>query len=66
MDPVDDNRNYKFGVFYFNPDDERRLVPKRIRPFGFTLNFAHKDSILSLMAILLAIIILISLAQVLQ
>ena len=66
MDPVDDTRNYKFGVFYFNPDDDRRIVPKRIKPFGFTLNFAHKDSILSLLAILIAIIILTILAQALQ
>ena len=66
MDPVDDNRNYKFGVFYFNPDDDRRVVPKRIRPFGFTLNFAHRDSILSLFAILIAIIVLTELAHVLQ
>ncbi len=66
MDPVDDRRNYKFGVFYFNPIDDRRIVPKRIRPFGFTLNFAHKDAILSLLAILIIIIILTEFAQGLQ
>jgi uncharacterized membrane protein len=37
----DDNRNHwRLGIFYFNRDDRRLLVPKR-RGFGWTLNFAH-------------------------
>ncbi len=40
-DPVDDPENYKWGIFYFNPKDERAVVPKRNRWLGFTLNFAN-------------------------
>jgi uncharacterized membrane protein len=57
MDPVDDDKNYKNGLYY-NPDDERILVPKRNRAFGFTVNFARKEAGLVLIAFLLLIIIL--------
>ena len=36
----DDDRCWKAGQFYFNRDDRRILVPKRLG-FGRTLNFAH-------------------------
>ena len=62
MDPVDDKRNYKYGVFYFNPDDKRVIVPKRIRPFGFTFNFARKEGIFYLIAIILVMVILSEIA----
>jgi uncharacterized membrane protein len=42
MDPVDDDRNYKNGLYY-NPDDERVVVPKRNRLFGYTFNLARKE-----------------------
>ena len=38
---VDDPENYKWGIFYFNPDDLRAVVPKRNRWMGWTLNFAQ-------------------------
>ena len=61
MDPVDDDRNYKNGL-YNNPDDERVVVPKRNRLFGFTFNFARKEVtpvlvLWILIAIILAIIL---------
>jgi len=59
MDPVDDDRYYKFRVFYFNKNDERVIVPKRIRPFGFQINFARKEAIGVLIAGILVIIILL-------
>jgi uncharacterized membrane protein len=58
MDPIDENKHYKFGVFYFNPDDKRVVVPKRQRASGFTINFARKEAFLVLMAIVLLIAIL--------
>ena len=64
MDPVNDNRYYKFGVFYFNPDDERVIVPKRIKEFGFGLNFARREAILVLIAVILFVGILITLFSV--
>jgi len=33
--------NYKWGLFYFNPDDTRVIVPKQIQWMGWTLNFAR-------------------------
>jgi uncharacterized membrane protein len=40
-DPVDDNIHYRWNVFYFNKEDNRMLVPKRARWFGYTFNFAQ-------------------------
>jgi len=33
--------HYKWGLFYFNPDDTRVIVPKQIQWMGWTLNFAR-------------------------
>jgi hypothetical protein len=60
QDPVDDIRNYKYGVYY-NPDDPRIIVRKRLRFLGFTFNFARRTSYLAL-ALILAFILLLSLA----
>ena len=48
QDPTQDNKNYKFWVFYYNPNDERVFVPKKIASLGITLNFAKKESYLFL------------------
>jgi len=36
-----DPENYIWGIFYFNKDDLRGVVPKRNRWMGWTLNFAQ-------------------------
>jgi len=36
-----DPAHYKWGLFYFNPDDTRIIVPKRAQWMGWTLNFAN-------------------------
>jgi uncharacterized membrane protein len=42
FDPlVNDQDNYRFGIFYFNKKDSRRVVMKRNRLLGVTFNFAH-------------------------
>lgn len=41
MDPVDDSTHYIWNIFYFNKEDDRVIVPKRVRGLGFTLNFAR-------------------------
>ena len=33
--------HYKWGIFYFNPDDTRIIVPKTAQWMGWTLNFAN-------------------------
>lgn len=48
------NNPWKFGIFYYNPDDKRLLPPKRIPGLGWTVNFANWKSVLLLLAILLA------------
>ncbi|KAF0238641.1 MAG: hypothetical protein FD181_853 [Prolixibacteraceae bacterium] len=32
---------YKWGIFYFNPEDMRVIAPKQIQWMGWTLNFAR-------------------------
>ena len=36
-----DPDNWKLGCIYFCPADRRVIVPKRMRGFGWTLNFAR-------------------------
>jgi uncharacterized membrane protein len=43
IEPSENPQFYKWGVFYYNPDDERVLVPKRIRFMGWTFNFAKPE-----------------------
>lgn len=44
QDPTQDNKNYKWRFFYYNLNDERVFVPKKIASLGITLNFAKKES----------------------
>ena len=37
---------WKWGIFYFNPDDPRIIVPKRLEWLGWTLNFAQPISLI--------------------
>ncbi len=37
----DNFENWKYGVFYFNRNDHRLIVPKKIESLGRTLNFAN-------------------------
>ncbi len=55
--PEDESKYWLWGIFYFNPEDKRIIVPKRIKWFGWTLNFANPISILFLAGILLLIIL---------
>lgn len=56
MDPIDDPLNYKFGIFYFNRNDGRIVVPKRTRTFGYTLNFASWKSYVFIVLIIGSVI----------
>jgi uncharacterized membrane protein len=42
--------NYKWGIFYFNPEDPRAIVPKFNRWMGWTLNFAKPATYLIIAA----------------
>ena len=56
MEPIDDPLNYKWGIFYFNKDDSRIIVPKRTRVFGWTFNFAKGISYVIMLAIIGSIV----------
>ena len=52
----DDPLNWKWGVFYFNPKDSRSIVPKRMKTFGWTVNFAHPKVWLGLALMVLILV----------
>ena len=43
IEPSENPQFYKWGIFYYNPDDERILVPKRVKAMGWTFNFAKPE-----------------------
>jgi len=57
MDPVDNIENFKWGIFYFNKNDSRTIVPKHTRSFGWTLNFARWGSYAFVAAIIGSVVL---------
>jgi uncharacterized membrane protein len=53
-----DPDNWVLGVFYFNKNDKRLLLPKRNPAFGITINFANPQTYLFIAAFILLIGIL--------
>ena len=53
-----DPDNWVLGVFYFNKNDKRLLLPKRNPAFGITINFANPKAYLFIAAFILLIGIL--------
>ena len=55
-DKFDNNRTnpeyYKWGIFYYNPQDSRIILPKRIPWMGWTLNFANLWSYIIILGII--------------
>lgn len=49
--------SWKLGVFYYNPDDKRLMLPKRTG-LGFTLNFAQPLAVILCLALIFIIIVL--------
>ena len=45
--------NYKWGIFYFNPEDPRFFVSRRNIRIGWTLNFANPYSYLIVFLIII-------------
>lgn len=52
--------NYKLGLFYFNPEDPRVILPKMYKWMGYTINFAKPLSYL-IVLIIVALIYFINL-----
>ncbi|HVN47565.1 MAG TPA: DUF5808 domain-containing protein [Bacteroidota bacterium] len=59
----DSSQNWKWGVFYFNREDKRLLVPKQITGTGWTLNFAKPVSFVIILVPLLLFIAAFSLRR---
>ena len=54
---ISKNNDYWYGgIFYYNPKDERIIIPKRIPWLGWTLNFARPSSIIFIALIIIALI----------
>lgn len=53
-----DSNNWKFGGIYYNPEDPRGLVNKRIEWMGWTVNFANKKGISIFLALTIIIILM--------
>jgi uncharacterized membrane protein len=45
-------KNWKWGFIYFNPNDSRSFVPKRVG-IGWTINFARPVAYVFLVALIL-------------
>lgn len=54
-----DPSNWKFGVFYFNPKDERIFPPKRLNSLGWTVNFAKPFAIIAIILIIILMLYLV-------
>ncbi len=53
-----DPDNYVWGLLYFNPKDNRVIVPKRNKLFGWTVNFAKPHSYLIIIGIIVFAVIM--------
>ena len=41
---IDESGKYYLGVFYFNKNDKRAIVPKVNNALGWTINFARPQA----------------------
>lgn len=48
-----DPKNWKWGILYYNPEDNRIIVPKKIQWMGVTFNFANKKTFFFLIGMFL-------------
>jgi uncharacterized membrane protein len=54
---IKDLANYKWGLFYFNRNDGRVMVPKYRKGMGWTLNFGNFNSYLLIFGVILVLLI---------
>lgn len=59
FNPVDNSNNYKWGVFYYNVEDNRIIVPKRARFAVFTINLGRRLIHIIIPAMLIVIFLLL-------
>lgn len=54
----DDLKNWKLGILYYKKHDSRLFPPKRMRGFGWTVNFANPYSLLGPAGIIIAAVVI--------
>ena len=52
---IDNSGKYYLGIFYFNKEDKRAIVPKVNRSLGWTINFARPQAYVVIIIIGLAV-----------
>lgn len=53
-----DPDNWIWGIFYYNPKDNRLFAPKKIKELGWTINFANPNSVFIALIIIAILLIL--------
>lgn len=53
-----DPDNWIWGIFYYNPKDNRLFPPKRIKELGWTINFANPNSVFIALIVIAILLIL--------
>ncbi|HTB06881.1 MAG TPA: DUF5808 domain-containing protein [Bacteroidia bacterium] len=53
-----DPKNWKWWLFYYNPEDKRLFPPKRTR-LGWTTNFANRNSIIAMVVVLFVVAVIL-------
>lgn len=59
----EDPSNWRYGVLYYNKLDRRLFPPKRVKQFGWTINFANPFSYITVMGIILAVYVIARIIQ---
>ncbi|WP_428231163.1 DUF5808 domain-containing protein [Flavobacterium sp.] len=49
--------NWIWGLFYFNPKDNRLFPPKKIKELGWTINFANPNSVFVVIVVIAILLI---------
>jgi uncharacterized membrane protein len=52
-----DPNNWKRGSIYYNPEDSRTWVDKRIKWMGWTINFGNKKGVTTFLILIFATIL---------
>lgn len=50
-----DPKNWKWGSIYYNPEDPRSWVDKRIKWMGWTVNFGNKKGVFSFIVLIIVL-----------
>ena len=57
-----DPSKWKWGLFYYNKEDKRLVVPKKIEAMGITFNFAHKAAFPISLLIIVCVVAMVTFA----